>query len=633
MAACVPATFALLGLVGCSQPKPDEPTEPPVRAASEVDRYMLAADVSALPRSTRPAAARHAPGPGPVGGPGPTSLGGLVVLEPSQGRPAILKPGDTFYFLTRVPEGLGERMFVSLVHAMVPELKVPLENTTPMTTVRGRFGALVLRVPEGTRDGLYDIELRGTNRTYFSRHSVKIVSQPKKKFRFVHLSNMNIGDPSAPDFDELLIDEINLLAPEFVVATGDFTEWGRMLDTPEGWPRVLAFLARIQAPTYLVCGDHDHEASFTQFVANSAFGTFDYGAHHAILLLDHPRHRMDKDELKWLIQDLQEHSQAGFTFIVTHDDELNVLEQLRKLTDLPRLVETSKLRLIITGGHTDWDYMEYAERLRGLEGLEYVRTHQSSTCLRDGATGVSHYRVIEVDGDRVRYVYPDDTASKPKQHSIAVGRLRVFYDGPNDGTRPRVTATVQNALNQRFEDGCVWLKVAKVPGREQQEPAVAGGRLLAAYDGRTYWACQIAIDLPDKGGVRVMAAADGKVPPPIPVDVGLEGDRELTFRQTRTESNVRYWQADSGLTLKLTNRGPAARTVRPIARLNGDVLPIDEAYADRWPAKIPPGQSVTIPLRVVLGRVSEGEHLLQVFFLEDPLKRLHTFPVVLRKAS
>ncbi len=619
----------LSGLLCCHNPQPDEPTEPPVRAAFELDRYALATETRTQPVS--------APAGVPVAL--PTSPGHiapatrrLIVLEPSQGRPAILKPGDSFYFVMRVPGDLGKQMFIWLVHSVVPELKVPLESTTPMTTVRRDCGALVLRVPQAVADGLYDIEVRGVRQTFYSRHSVKIVAEPKTKFRIVHLSNMNIDDPSAPEFDELLIDEINLLAPEFIVATGDFTDWGRALDTPVGWTRVLTFLAKINAPAYLLCGDHDHEASFTRIVANSPLGTFDYGGYHGILLLDHSKRLLDKDELKWLVQDLADHKDSTFSFILTHNDDLSVLDQLREATDLPKLVKDGKLRMIITGGHTDWDYREFAAKLAGLDGLEYIRTHQSSTCLRDGSTGVSHYRVIEVDGDRISYIYPDDNATENKQHSIAVGRLRVFYDGPNDGTQPRVTATVQNALNQPFDDCRVWLKVARSVGERQRPPDVAGGRLIAAHDGGKYWACEIAVDLPDKGGVRVMAATDGPPPEPVNVAVAIDGDRNLTFTERQTEFGIKYWQAPGPLALKLTNRGAGSITARPIVRLNGDVLPIAPTYADRWPAKIAAGQTVAIPLELILGRVSEGEHVLQVFFLEDPLKRLSRFPVILSKA-
>ena len=68
--------------------------------------------------------------------------------------------------------------------------------------------------------------------------------------------------------------------------------------------------------------------------------------------------------------------------------------------------------MMLVGGSSDWDYKEFADKLRGAGDLHYIRTHQASTALRDRATGISHFRVIDVDGDRISYVYPDDNAAE-----------------------------------------------------------------------------------------------------------------------------------------------------------------------------------------------------------------------------
>lgn len=683
--AIVMTQLAMLAMLGCQASQPTQPTTKPVQAGAPVVGKPLAADrrapkrtsaVEAGSRDKKPSTAAPKPTIAPArkpevaSRPGPTSVpvripaptttiqptaeteeAGPLVLVPSQGRPGMLLPGDSFYFVMRLRKDLGEKVLVWLVHSRVPELRFGLRADVKLSIVNDRYGQMILRVPEDVPPGLYDLEVQGQEGSYVSRHSVKVVARWADRFRFVHLSNMNVGDPAAPEFDDLLVNEINLLAPEFVVCTGDFTEWGRALRDPKTWERTLKFLERIYAPTYIVCGDHDHEKTFDRYVADNPIGTFDYGDYHGILMLDHSAHRLDEEQLKWLKSDLANHRNLyGFNFIIMHNDELDVLEMLRRdVKDLPQYVRAHKLRMIITGGHVDWDRREFLDKLesvQGPNGLVYVRTHQSSTCMHNGASGVSHYRVIEVNGQQISHVYPDDNAATQVDHSIPVGRLRVFYAGPNDGRQDVAVATVQNALNQAFEDCRVWLRVAKSAGAK---PSVAGGQLVRVLDGGTYWMCEIRVDLPDKGGVKVMAASTPeRLPRRLPIEIALVDGRvagsgpstapavrTLTFAERQAASGIRFYHADQQLSLSLKNKSDAAQEVWPIVRLNGEVIPLDweSASGERKPLTIEPDKPVFLPMKLVLGRVSEGPHLLQVFFRSDPLSRLTMFPVTLRKAE
>lgn len=570
---------------------------------------------------------------------------GALVLVPSQGRPVIVKQGDTFFFLMRLRRTLGRRIVCSLVHTQAPNIRYPLQADVQLGVVQGRYGQMILQVPQSVSPGLYDLEVKGEGPAYLSRQSVKVVDEWRTRFRIVHLSNMNIDDPAAPEFDQLLIDEINLLAPEFVLCTGDFTEWGRALSNPKDWMRALEFLGRIRAPAYVVCGDHDDESSFDRYVADNPIGTFDYGDYHGILMLDHSAHRLDAEQVRWLRTDLANHRNTrGFNFIVTHSDELDVLDLLRRqVDDLSRFVADHKLRMIVTGGHVDWDYREFATKLKdvqGPDGLVYIRTHESSTCMHDGATGISHYRIIDVNGDQLQYVYPDDTSPERAQYSVPVGRLRVFYNHPNDGTQDSVVATVQNALNQVLDDCRVWLRVAK---KGEARPLVEGGEIIGTLDGGSFWVCEIRVNVPDKGGVKIIAANDSKlIPEASSVKVTLGADVAvrpattnqaalpiLAFAEQKVEGGLRYYRCDQRLSVVLTNTGTRAEDVWPVVRLNGEIIPYDSGMGDRRPLRIDGGRQLVLSLKLVLGRMSPGPHQLQVFFRSDPLKRVTTFPVSL----
>lgn len=553
-----------------------------------------------------------------------------VIREPSQGRPIFITPGETFYFVMRLtPEVKGDVGF-ALVNINEPVVRVPLKPTTPPSYVNDEYCSLILQVPANTAPGLYDIQVKAEGATYSSPHSVKVVDAFKSKFRFVHLSNMNVGDLTAPNFDDMLPKEINLLAPEFIVATGDYTEWARARDDASSWPKVLKFFELFNAPIFMLCGAHDHEASFTRFVASKPIGTIDYGNYHGLLLLDHPGNPIDQDssQVQWVEADLKRNRNKRFNFIATNSDELGLLDVWREAGNIKDFVHDNKVKLFLTGGATDWDFKEFADKLEGLDGLHFVRTHESSTSLRDRATGFSHYRVIEVNGDKLAYTYPNDNATENLQYSIPTGRLRAFFDGPNDGSLHTIGVTVQNALNQSFDDAHVWLRIAK--GRAGEKPTVAPGRLVQALDAMTHWACDVAFDLPDKGAVRIVAAVNPEdVPPALPIDVALDGPREWSFTPATTDFGLTYFTSNAAASLKFTNNSKTHITCWPVICVNGGQINPDPKACPKLPLSLEPGKTLSVPLVLNLRRVSPGKHVLQVHFLEDPLSRLSTFDVTL----
>lgn len=555
-----------------------------------------------------------------------------VVCEPSQGRPIFMTPGDTFTFVMRVSDKVSGDVSFSLAHAREPQVRYPLKPTTP-PAFSGEYCMLLLAVPSGAEPGLYDIEVRSATGPFYSRRCVRVMDEFKNRFRFVHLSDMNVGELTAPEFDEMLPREVNLLAPEFIIATGDYTEWARARDDADSWTRVLRYFEQFTAPVYLLCGARDHEASFTRRVANKPIGSIDYGDYHGLLLLDHSASPLEQDynQIQWIEADLKRNRRKKFNFICANSDELGLLDVWRESGDVTRMVHDYRVRFILTGGATDWDFKEFAHKLADLPGLHYIRTHQASTALRDRATGVSHYRVIEVDGDEVAYVYPDDNATEKLQHSIPVGRLRAFYAGPNDGTRQREMVTVQNSLNQPFRDAGVWLRVAKA-GKEP--PVVAPGKLIRALDAGSHWACEVGFDLPDKGSVRIIACSEkSDVPPALPIDVALDGPAEWTFIPQETNFGLSYFRASQSVGLTFANRSDSKLTFWPVIRVNGQELAADSASAPRLPLTLAGGERVTVPLVMNVRRVSPGPHKLQVYFLEDPLCRQHLFDVTMATTS
>lgn len=553
------------------------------------------------------------------------------IIAPTQGRPVFSQVGGAITCLLRLPEDEPPRLF--LQNSQFPKLRYPLLPSGLLKKFGDGYISSDMTIATSTPPGLYDLVLAAAGRETTHRRSVSLVASFKTNFRFVHLSNMNIGDPTAIDFDPQIPEEVNLLAPEFIVATGDYTEWARLCDHPTDWQRVLDYMAQFDAPVYLLCGDHDHEASFTRYVANSPVGIIDYGNYHGLLLLDHGSHPIDQDDdqISWVLHDLEANRNRTFNFIVTHSDELGLLRRLREANLAEKAVRDFKLKMIICGGQADWDYREFAPLLNGLPGLHYIRTAQSSTAVRDKATGNSHYRVIEVHADRVSYIYPADYSDARQQYSVPVGHMRVTFGQLNDGSQDPVTVNVANSLNRSWNDCRLWIRVRKDPNGTK--PSTTGGTILRCLDLGTFWACQINFDLPDKGAITLQAGSPDQLTPKLPARLELNSADQLAFTPKMAGYGLTYFSCVTSTILKISNTSNQPLRVWPIVRLNGTTLPLSGAGPQPLPLTLLPMASQMLRVNLTLGQIAPGPHTLQAYLLDDPLRRLTTQQVVLLLAD
>jgi hypothetical protein len=579
-----------------------------------------------------------------IGQEGPTPLPTqakelLNIVEPTQGRPVIVRPEDNFYFMYWTDNPEIQKIDVSLVNCLSDHERVALLPAVRPYQIQKTYWAMLLKVPAQAQSGVYDLFINLGE--YYQRvpRAVRILSAPKKAFRFVHLSNMNIGEPTAPDFDTRLLDEINLLNPEFVIATGDFVESAGPDQAEESWTRIRDFFGQLTVPTYLVCGDLEDPAVFQRRVDARPVGSFDYGSYHFVLMMDTQRHPINqhRSNIEAILQNLKEAPSDSLCCLVGRSEDLWILDGLRGM-DLEPAEAFSKyrIRMMISGGSTDWDYLEHAEKLDSakLAGVDYIRTGQSSTSIKNGGTGLSHYRVFDVDGSNVNYVYSDESSSRRLQYSITVGRLRLFAQGPNDGSQTTERISVLNALNQSFSDCRV---VFKLKGTDPSAVRVFNGRLEQVLTGQGGLIVLASVNLPEKSTVQVLATTDSaqhKKYEKLPVEFSLSAPKPLSFQSLRSEQGLTYLEGASTLELSVKNLSKESLTVRLQARLAGQVLMIHRSTPAEGgsPSLGLTTETVTlkgeetekITIVPAVRSITPGEHVLSVYCLDDPLERVWT---------
>ena len=531
------------------------------------------------------------------------------LLSPTFGRPLFSAPGGPLLVVAESgwsqsaspsgwlvePNGSGRRIALTYEPGAGPAVSP---------------GAWIFRTPADVHPGTYDLRLGGPGGELFEPHCVAIL-RPGAARRMVHLSNLNLGDPFAPRLDPALIDEINLVGPDAVIATGDYLD-ATHADPQAGWRDLCAGLARLDAPVIMACGDHDDLAHYSRFAAPSPVGLCALEDIRVLLLHDHPLSSALSDEaqMAWLEAQARQPGYKG-TMIVGHDERPNVLERWRSFcARLPDREAGSPL-LYLAGGHRDWDGREYA-RLVELAGAVYCRTGQGSTALRDGADGRPRYRVIDwTDG---RLVLAGAGASAMAPPSNVAGRLKLDFDAANDGSANRIRLRAVNANPWRLDRLRGRVRVAK---RGEARPWAAGLRLAEAVDRGGYWECQVEFDLPDKSYLRGVVGVGAAPPPPAP-EVRIEAPSAIRMRRLRTAEGIAYCASDATPRVQMVNPAQVGLWIEPRVLLDGAPLsyaPDDPAreFALGWRLRLEPGARVSLRVDLSAVRVAPGERTLQVY--------------------
>ncbi|MGD8450644.1 MAG: hypothetical protein PVJ57_02400 [Phycisphaerae bacterium] len=534
------------------------------------------------------------------------------MLAPTLGRPEFVQPGGNLNVVAVIPDA-DIVPTVELVSTRFPPRRYTL---TTGAGVGGRLRQglpIAVRVPQDMPAATYDLELSCGGVRLSAPHCVAVGSVPAR-VRLVHLSDMNIGELGAPGFDERLISEINLVAPTLVLATGDFLDL-TCEDREGGWQRVVDFFTRLDAPALIACGDHDDLSQYCRWIAPSPVGEISVGPLRGVVLYDSPSRPIggDAEQVTWFERTLAVPNETRSTFVLSPDECPNLLRVWQNRGVLSQMVQATRLGAWFAGGSRDWDGVEYRVLIDAAAPMLYVRTHESSTATRGGASGVSHFRIVDLEGERAWL--PGALADETNPPSLPVGRLRLSFNDPNDGTQDRVSFTAVNSHDCRLDR----LGARVVLRRSGPTPPwCLGAELVQAVDLGEYWDCRVAFDLPDRGALRAVV---GTGPPPRQPDIEVVFDAtaQLPLMRQVGKDGLSYVTSRGAIVLvHLRNRGTTPADFSPLIRLDGQTLGyvvLDEPgpTATAYRLRLGAGRTLTLHVDLTAARVTPGRRELQVY--------------------
>ncbi len=517
-----------------------------------------------------------------------------VIQRPLLNIPSFVLPGGSFDISCDAPAGTRD-WSAELIHGA---RHVPLAVTDAVYESSTLWWRLTVTAPADVPSGLYDLSVAAAGGiTDVTKHAVKVVPSYPMEYYFVHITDTHLPthlfytDPeaatdSAATVDlRAIIDDVNIINPEFVLITGDLVNEGELEDYHiyRYFSKAQRVLGEFEVPIFLTSGNHDlggwdatppsdgtARRNWWRFfgwrrLANPPAGapartqdySFDYGRVHFVGLeayINYDRWRQPyygeqsftPAQLQWLNADLEASAGNLANVLFYHDDFGNQLN-----------LSTLDVEMALWG---------HIHRDSGsLTSLPYNLSTATT------ADGKRIYRVVRVSNG---VLTPLATVSAGANGE----KLRAVFSRENDGTRDSLSAVVTNDLPIRFQNARIRFLMPK----EIQDLEVSGGTLLQTDDSGSTLVCTVGIDLAANSAQTVVVK--GRVQSP-PAGMELRQNLPNPFR-ART---VIDFDLPSAGPVKLAVFGPDGRRV---ATLIDEVLPASSRTAE-WDGRDDNGRPVS----------------------------------------
>lgn len=191
-----------------------------------------------------------------------------IIQRPILNIPAIVIPGETFTITCLAPQNTTN--WNAWLRHKNKRISLTVTNSQWLTQP-DRWEINVL-VPSVSVYELYDLEVSASGGiSDITQNAVQVIPTRKSNYYFVHLTDSHIPnrlyypnagyDTDSTEVNNLraVIDDINIIHPEFVLFTGDLINEGELEGFANqywyGWGQRL--LSELEVPVYVTSGNHD----------------------------------------------------------------------------------------------------------------------------------------------------------------------------------------------------------------------------------------------------------------------------------------------------------------------------------------------------------------------------------------
>jgi predicted phosphohydrolase len=420
------------------------------------------------------------------------------LVRPRLGIPEVALAGETIRIELRdsLPFDLGGAPTV----ALAGEERVELQLTE--VSREGATRVLEARLPATLPAGAFALEVALHGETHSHAKAVHVLERYPEDYEIVHLADLPLflGDGRGDLLMQRIVDEVNLIAPDLVLISGDIAYAG----TWAHFEAALAHFEGFDAPVIAGIGNHEYRGLASFF---TLFGPLhhivDVGPRRIITLNSgHGRDQLTESQARWM--------RAGFagregeeTLVQLHHPPFWKRRLGVHVDELVELCRTHSVPVVLAGHwHGDYVFDETGEARHDtcdFEGTRYVVTTAAGADLRApfSSSPLHHgYRLLRLSGrELLDYTYDwEGDGQRDASCSIPVGELDTSYWGPR-------AMVVHNQLNERFE----------------------AARLRLWIDG------EVTHLRPDRGSIESVRTENGRTCYTLRVDVEPAQDTRVTL--------------------------------------------------------------------------------------------------------
>ena len=501
-----------------------------------------------------------------------------TIWRPLPNLPAFARPGDAFMVWANAGAGVsGWSASLRFGNLTVP--LAPAGGGYQATKGRWELG---FTVPSGTAEELYDLQVTSDGTLPdIASHAVKVIPAYRTDYYFAQISDTRLPehtlssggviDPTdttgIADFDAI-IDDLNLIHPEFVLHTGDLVNEGELEEYLGMFEmgRAQQMMSRLFSPIFVVSGNHDiggwkatappdgtsRKNWWRQFgwsfLASPPSGdpyhsqnfSFDYGLLHLIGLEGYINNgsydsylpaiwgaqSMSAEQMSWLAADVAAVPAGHRKLAFFHYDFGGTLGNGLPAANFSQFNNPAAL---------------------GLDGVIWGHNHGVAEGNRT-ATPFNLGLQAVIDGRRTFRIFRVSNGVMtpgPMHHSggssgTPTDSLTAAWNGPNDGTRARLTATVLNRFGETWERS----RLLFVLVDHDSSFAATGGTLAQTvrHGGRVnvYVDCTLPAGVTTVVSVAPVAPLTVGVSEAIAISAHLEPPAPSPFRPGAGPLTVRY---------------------------------------------------------------------------------------------
>jgi len=374
----------------------------------------------------------------------------FVVLRPHLGALAIARAGESIAIevTTSIPFWRPEwRVWVD-----GPRGRRELAIEQVEMNLRGARQRLLVALPDDLGVGGLDLTVEAGALRRYRPQALHVVTGYPQRVRFVQLADLPVlGDQGSGEAAMgSLIDEINLIAPDFVLFTGDVI-YG---DPEDGRYQVLVdLLHRLEPPAIVAPGNHEYKG-WSRYLQHfvEPWHVVDFG-HLRLISLNsgHGRDQLTLTQERWLVETLAD-SGDRTPIVQVHHPPFGP----RGVARLPLAALRDTGCPLVLSGHLHHDALFDIDGRQRSDSWQFpgprfaVTTAAGQNDLRPGSPGSTEtyagYRLIRMDGGEVVSMTYDRNGDGERDaiSSYPSGLIRVTRPAPG-------SALVENGFNEALD--------------------------------------------------------------------------------------------------------------------------------------------------------------------------------------